>query len=104
MHSQRNVVTAERRILNGVANFCGEIRSQGLVSIDQENPVVRERKILHRPLALLWPAALIMELHDLGSEGARDFGRRIRALRVDDIDFANLTQGFETTRKILLFV
>src|SRR5579872_447371 len=79
IHAQRNVVAVAVRILNGPANLLDQFRSEGLVGINQENPVKRERERIHRPLALLGPSTLIAKLNYFSAERTGDLGSRITA-------------------------
>ena len=88
-HSQGNVIAVESRILNRFPDFLRKFRSQRLIGIQQQNPIIGKRQRVHRPLPLLGPAALIMKLHHLGAMSLRDLDRPVGALRIDDVDFSN---------------
>src|SRR5258706_2186066 len=45
-----------------------------------------------------------MELHHVCAVGLRNLSSRVRALRVNDVDFAHIAEGFEATRQIPGFV
>ena len=52
---------------DGPANFLAQPRGEYFVGIQQQNPFVRKRERIHRPLPLLGPTPLIMKLHDSGA-------------------------------------
>ncbi len=102
--AQQDGVSIHRWILNRYANFFREVRREHLIGIEQQNPVVSDWERVHGPLPLLRPSALIMKLDDLGSVGSRDLDCFVRALRIDDEDFANICESLQASRQILRLV
>ncbi|HET6177598.1 MAG TPA: hypothetical protein VFE61_11740 [Candidatus Sulfotelmatobacter sp.] len=103
-HAKGNVVAVHLLVADAGANLLSKCGREDLVSIEQEYPVIRERNIVHRPLSLLWPTPLIVKLDHLGAERPRDFGSCVCTAGVDDADLADLAQGFQAARKVLLLV
>lgn len=103
-HSQRDVVTIPRGILYRLADFAGEFRRQGFIGINKKYPFVAEGQRVHRPLALLRPASLIVKLHHLRAVRCCDLHSRIAALGIDDVDLGRATQRLKTTRQITSLV
>src|SRR5438874_6353816 len=62
VHSKRNVVAIDFWILNGLGNLFCQFGSECLIGVDEQNPVVCERKIVQRPLPFLRPPTGVMKL------------------------------------------
>src|SRR5439155_21038442 len=60
-HLQCDVISIEVVILDRLAHLFRELWCEGLVSIQQDNPVVCDRQSIHRPLPLFWRTAVIGE-------------------------------------------
>src|SRR5437016_6592625 len=71
------------RVRNRAREFRFSLRRQDFVGIEDENPIVLERKMLKRPIFLLRPGAIEFELHYLRAVSLCDLRRDIRALRID---------------------
>ncbi len=99
-HSQRNVVAIAIRILNGLLDFARQFRSQRLVGIYQKDPVISERKRLQRPLALLGPSSLIVELDHVRTARLCDLHSPVRALGIDNINLSGVAQRFQAPRQV----
>src|SRR5579864_7911855 len=72
---EEHIVPLEPGIPNCLLHFSSQVRSQNLVGIQQQDPIVLERKRIECPLPLLRPAAVVMELHHFCTESARCFDR-----------------------------
>jgi hypothetical protein len=70
---QENSVPDEIGIANSFSNLITQIRGQHLVSIQQQDPIVRERERIERPLPLLRPAAMVVKLHHFCTKSAGYF-------------------------------
>src|SRR5882672_2839362 len=68
VHLQPDVVSVDLRILDAPADFISQFRSQSFVCIHEKNPIVGERQRVHGPLAFFGPSAVVVELHNLGTE------------------------------------
>ena len=88
IHLQADGISVHSRVLNRTPNFFRQFRRQDFIRIEQQNPVVRERQRVHGPLPLLRPAPRIVKLDHLRTTRLSNGDRVIRALRIDDIDFA----------------
>src|ERR1700722_19467124 len=60
---KENPVADEMRTANSLPNLIGQIRGQHLVSVQQQDPIILERKRIERPLPLLRPASMVVKLH-----------------------------------------
>src|ERR1700740_3401341 len=56
---EENPIPNDIRIPNGFSNLITQIRSQHLVGIQQQDPIVRERERIERPLPFFRPAATV---------------------------------------------
>src|ERR1700735_3666313 len=99
-NAERNVVAIATGILNRGPNLLRKLWGQGLIRIQEKNPVVGQGQSVHRPLALLGPASLVMKLHNFCAERAGNLDRVIGALGVDDIHFRNIAEGYETAWQV----
>src|ERR1017187_1764677 len=97
---KENPVPDEIGIANGLFNLISQVRSQNLVSIQQQDPIVLERKRIERPLPLLRPATMVVKLHHFCTKSTGYFDGGIRALRIHDIDFGKASNRFQTMRKM----
>ena len=104
IHAEGDIVTVNAGILDCFLDFLRQFGSQRFIGIHQEDPVIGQRQRFHRPLALLGPTALVMELYDVRAVGLCDLCRRVRTLRVDDVDLAQIAERFEAARQIAGFV
>jgi hypothetical protein len=67
---KENPVPNEIGIANCLSNLVSQGRGQNLVSIQQQDPIVLERKRIERPLPFLRPATLVVELHHFCTKSA----------------------------------
>src|SRR5579864_7224040 len=70
---KENLVPAEIAIANDLSNLITQIRRQNLVSVQQQDPIVLERKRIERPLPLLRPASMLVKLHHSCTKSTGDF-------------------------------
>src|ERR1019366_3627023 len=80
----------------GLSNLISQVRSQNLVSIQQQDPIILDRKRIESPLPFLRPAACIMKLHHLCAKRMGNLDGFVGALRINDIDFGAETGRFQT--------
>src|SRR2546428_600960 len=98
-HLQCDVISIEVVILDRPAHLFREQWCEGLVGIEQKNPIVGDREGLHGPLPLFGPPAAIGELDYRRVERARDLGGFVAAVGGDNINLAHTTQRFQAARQ-----
>src|SRR5690606_34541604 len=93
-------VEGMRRIGYDGGNLGGRFGGQHLVGVEDEHPLVAERQVFERPVLLLGPDAVEVELDYVGAVVTCDPGGVIRAVGIHDKDFIGPRDRTETTGQI----
>src|SRR5262249_39862705 len=75
-----------------------------LVGIEDEDPVISERKIFQSPILLFWPGAVEMKLFHLCAALLSDLRGVVSALGIDHKNFIRPLNRTKATRQIRRFV
>src|SRR5713101_1254038 len=74
-------------IRNGMSDLRLRFSWQSFIGVENEDPLVLERKIFERPIFLLRPGPVEFELNNDRAMLLRDSRRVVRAMRIDHEDF-----------------